>query len=108
MGNQMKVMNSAGSMPDWETTESTDKYTGLLIEFKKPGEKWLLKDNVTVKPAYVHQYHCHIGLWKQRRVVYFCNDLEIAKMILQQYLEGRIMRQRIYKFPVGYEYLAEI
>lgn len=106
MGNQMKVMNSAGSMPDWETTEVIGNYTGLLIEFKKPGEKWLLKDNVTVKPAYAHQYACHLGLWKQRRVVYFCNDLEIAKIIIQQYLQGRTMRQRIYKFPAGYEHLA--
>jgi len=108
MQNQMKVLNSAGSMPDWETTHSTDKYTGLLIEFKKPGEKWLMADNETIKPEYAFQYHCHVSLWKQRRVVYFCNDFEIAKMILMQYLEGRNMRQRIYKYPEQLAHLAEI
>ena len=104
----MQVLNSAGSMPDWETTYTNDKYTGLLIEFKKPGEKWLMADNETIKQEYVYQYHCHTQLWKQRRVVYFCNDFEIAKLILQQYIEGRIMRQRIYKYPEKFEYLSGI
>jgi hypothetical protein len=94
--NQNKVLNTAGSMPDWETTQTTERYSGLLIEFKRPGEDWLLKSGY-VKPKYVHQYECHMALWLQRKVVYFCNDLEIAKMILQQYLEGRTMRQRFYK-----------
>jgi len=94
--NQNKVLNTAGSMPDWETTQTTDRYAGLLIEFKRPGEDWLLKSG-HVKPKYVHQYECHLQLWEQRKVVYFCNDLEIAKMILKQYLEGRTMRQRTYK-----------
>lgn len=106
--NQMKVLNNAGSMPDWECTTTTVNYAGLYIEFKKPGEKWLMADNETIKADYAFQYHCHVGLWKERRVVYFCNDLEIAKLILQQYLEGRIMRQRVYKYPVSLAYLAEI
>jgi len=105
--NQTKVINNAGSMPDWETTTTTDKYAGLYIEFKRPGEKWLMADNETVKPEYAHQYKCHVQLWAQRKVVYFCNDLEIAKMILQQYLEGRNMRQRVYKFPEKFAYLGE-
>lgn len=108
MQNQIKVLNSAGSMPDWECTTTTTNYAGLYIEFKKPGEKWLMADNETIKPEYAYQYHCHVGLWKQRRVVYFCNDLEIAKMILTQYLEGRVMRQRVYKYPKQLEHLAEI
>lgn len=108
MQNQMQVLNSAGSMPDWETTYTNERYTGLLIEFKKPGEKWLLQDNETMKPEYVHQYHCHTQLWKQRRVVYFCNDFDIACMIWEQYKEGRIMRQRVYKYPEKFAYLEEI
>jgi hypothetical protein len=106
--NQMQVLNSAGSMPDWETTETTDKYAGLLIEFKRPGEKWLMADGETIKTEYAHQYHCHVGLWKQRRVVYFCNDIEIAKLIMIQYLAGRNMRQRIYKYPEKLKHLVEM
>ncbi|HXP53161.1 MAG TPA: hypothetical protein VN922_24670 [Bacteroidia bacterium] len=108
MGNQMKVMNTAGSMPDWESTTTTERYAGLLLEFKKPGEKWLMADNETIKAEYAFQYHCHVGLWKQRKVVYFCNDFDIAKLILKQYLEGRTMRQRVYKYPEQLAYLAEI
>lgn len=107
MQNQMQVLNSAGSMPDWETTFVVGNYTGLLIEFKKPGEKWLMADGETIKTEYAFQYKCHVDLWKQRRVVYFCNDLEIAKMILEQYLAGRIMRQRVYKYPLALSHLSD-
>lgn len=95
--NQMKVLNSAGSMPDHEFLEPVGNYKGLYIEFKRPGESWLLADDITVKPRYADQYENHCMLWSKGYVVYFCNDLEIAKQIWQQYYSGRNMRQRIYK-----------
>lgn len=95
--NLNKKLNNAGSMPDMEFLEPVGKYLGLLIEFKRPGEDWLLKDGITVKPKYADQYANHCMLWDKGYVVYFCNDMEIAKQIWMQYYSGRNMRQRIYK-----------
>lgn len=92
-----KKLNNAGSMPDMEFLEPVGKYLGLFIEFKRPGEGWLLMDGVTVKKAYAKQYENHCMLWDKGYVVYFCNDFEIAKQIFIQYYAGRNMRQRIYK-----------
>lgn len=103
--NLTQKLNSAGAMPDHEFLEPVGKYTGLLIEFKRPGENWLMADGITVKKQYAHQYANHVMLWTKGKVVYFCNDLEIAKQIWLQYSDGRNMRQRVYKFPVGFEHL---
>lgn len=91
-----KIYNSLEGVPDFELVEPSHGFNRLYIEFKKPGEKWLLRDGLTVKPDYVHQYECHMKLWNKGSAVYFCNDFEDAKGKLISYLEGKPQEKQKY------------
>lgn len=108
--NLMQVYNNLDGLPDMEiftvsgllrNSFRVDNnvmfvYTGLYLEFKKPGENWLLRDGKTVKPSYAHQYACHQHLWSIGRCAYFANDLETAKKILISYLNGTPIAKQEY------------
>ncbi len=108
-----KVLNSdIDKLPDFELLQNgrgingyscgLPVYTifcGLYIEFKKPGEKWLLRDGKTVKPEYANQYKFHIFAWTIGRPTYFCNDLEDAKRIVVAYLAGTPLPKQEYDLP---------
>lgn len=83
MQNLILVYNNLDGIPDWELVHSP----GFYIEFKKPGETWMLKTGV-IKKQYQHQYECHKYLWSIGRFAYFCNDFEEAKQLLKDYLAG--------------------
>lgn len=94
-----KVYNSMQGVPDFELIEAAHGLNRLYIEFKKPGEKWLLRDGLTVKPDYVHQYECHVKLWQKGSAAYFCNDLEQAQNLLVSYLKGCPVKKQEYRVP---------
>lgn len=95
----VKAYNSQAGLPDFELLSlgiKQQERTGFYIEFKKPGEKWLLKDGYTIKPDYEHQYEMHCHLWLIGRCVYFCNDLEAAKELFTAYVNGNPYPQQRY------------
>ncbi len=92
-----KMYNSMEGLPDFELLEPSGVRSRLYIEFKKPGEKWLTKDEITVKEQYRHQYECHLKLWDKGSCAYFCNDFEQAQGLLINYLKGSWVRQQVYK-----------
>lgn len=108
MQNLMKVFNTEwDKMPDWEGLFQSSRYdigepplyeySGLYIEFKKPGEKWLMADGLTIKKQYEYQHKCHLFLWSIGRPAYFCNDLEDAQDIFMKYVIGTPLPKQIYK-----------
>lgn len=98
MQNLFKVYNNGiDKLPDFEALIGD----GFYIEFKKPGEKWLLKDGKTVKPSYAGQYKTHKLLWDLGRCVWFCNDLEVAKGLYGAYKSGLIPKQQNYLLPLS-------
>jgi|GEM_PF-1805706 len=89
--------NNSDGYPDHEFNCSTQ---GLLyIEFKRPGEDWLLKDGKTVKTAYRHQYRMHLQLWKENKPVYFCNDFDKFRELYKAFKSGNKLPQQIYICP---------
>lgn len=95
----LQVYNNLDGIPDFEATFAAGLKNGLYVEFKKPGEGWLMADGKTVKTAYRHQAGCHRILWRQGRCAYFCNDLEIAKELFRSYLNGEPFPQQEYTIP---------
>lgn len=92
--------NSIDGIADFELIERVEPYNGLYIEFKKPGEKWVQRDGVTVKKDYEHQYRFHMNAWDIGRCAYFCNDFLEAKCILQAYLTGRPLPKQILQLNI--------
>lgn len=87
--NLFKVYNNgADKMPDFELLHPIGKYHRLYIEFKKPGTKLTLKDNITIKPEYREQYVRHVKFWDEDSPAYFCDDLMEAQILLTRYLQG--------------------
>lgn len=102
-GNLMKVYNSdLDKLPDFELLENTTycDYSGLYIEFKKPGREITLKDGITIGKEFIAQYRTHMHLWSIGRCVYFCNDLEQAKRLLIDYLAGNPQPMQKFVIPV--------
>lgn len=93
----MAVYNSIAGMPDFECLDSNQYLKGLYFEFKKPGESWLNKHG-QVKPAYAHQYACHLKLWRKGRAAYFVNDLQIALDIFTAYMNDQVLAKQQYDF----------
>ncbi len=97
MGSLMGVFNSLDGIADWECIDSFGIYHGMYIEFKKPGENWLMADGVTVKKDYTHQYRFHQRAWIKGRPAYFCNDLEKAEELLLAYISGNPLPMQVYE-----------
>jgi hypothetical protein len=91
-----KIYNSLSGVPDFELIKPVNGFSRLYIEFKKPEEKWLLRDDITVKKEYAHQYLCHLTLWDSGSCAYFCNDFEDAKRKLILYLDGNPEKKQEY------------
>lgn len=107
MQNLFKVYNNGiDKLPDFEALIRNDQYSGFYIEFKKPGEKWLLKDCKTVKPQYAGQYKTHHELKKLGRALYFSNDLEHAKSLYIAFKENRTLPMQEYELPIDKTELA--
>ena len=97
MQNLFKMYNSHNDkMPDFECLNPVNGKSGFLIEFKKPGLNWLMRDGITIKKDFDDQYKCHLMLWELNRVVYFCNDFEDAKRKLILYLDGKPEKKQEY------------
>lgn len=94
--NLMQKYNSIGGLCDFELIMACGGLFGLYIEFKKPGENWLLKDGKTVKPAYAHQYEFHKVAWQTKRAAYFCNDFEVFTKLYEAYRSGLPYPKQIY------------
>jgi len=102
MQNLFNDMNHGiDKLPDFEGLITNEAYTGFYIEFKKPGEKWLLKDGITVKPQYANQYRCHLLLRSMGRAVWFCNHIEIGLMLYEGFKNNLTYPLQDYLLPVG-------
>lgn len=97
MGQLMGKYNSLGGIPDWECLDSNQYLKGIYFEFKKPGESWLNKHG-QVKPAYAHQYACHLKLWRKGRAAFFVNDLQEAITLFTMYMSDVLLRKQEYEF----------
>ena len=113
MQNLFKIYNSdLDKMPDFECLEPSHVivygdvnppfvshwYHRLYIEFKKPGTKLTLKDNITIKPEYAEQYKRHIRFWEQNSPAYFCDDLDEAIEIYTAYRSGKPLPMQVFNF----------
>jgi len=97
-----KAYNSdLDKLPDFEALITNEFATGLYFEFKKPGTKLTLKDNVTIKPEYANQYSLHCYLWSIGRAVWFVSDLDVAKTLYTQFKQGFIEDRQVFKLPVS-------
>lgn len=87
--------NNSDGYPDHEF--SCAKNGLLYVEFKRESEGWLLKDNLTVKTAYRHQYKMHLQLWSEGKPVYFCNDFDKFRELYKAFKEGKPLAKQLYK-----------
>lgn len=110
MQNLMQVYNSdEDKLPDFELLqpsamipyqEKAWHYHRLYIEFKKPGESWLMADGKTVKKPYRGQAARHQAFWDIGSCAYFCNDLQDAKILFELYIIGTPRPKQVYIIPV--------
>lgn len=98
LGNLMQKYNSLDGIPDFEAVLNCGALYGFYIEFKKPGEHWLEVRTGLVKKAYVHQYECHVKLWKRGRCAYFCNDFDEACKLFKAYKAGNPLPMQLFDY----------
>lgn len=96
--NLMKMYNSENDkMPDFECLTPMHGKCRLYIEFKKPGTKLTLRDNVTIKPEYSGQYTRHLAFFSEGSPAYFATSLEQAQEQLRAYVNGCALPAQVFR-----------
>lgn len=91
---QKKLNANADGYPDHEFPT-----VSMFIEFKRPGEGWLMADGKTVKKIYRHQYRMHLQLWSEGKTAYFCNDFDVFRAMYKCAAAGQHYVQQVYECP---------